>query len=87
MFLILLQLPVSMVKLLAAVVSMNVLIAVLRHWKGYDGSQKFVAVVLIAFLIMLPVCATWRWKRTTRLEWSDLWTTYMVLLLATTLFR
>jgi hypothetical protein len=78
--------PVWMVKSLAAVVSAEALIAILRHWHGYDGSERFVAVVLICWLIAMPVIATWKWKRVTRFEWSDLWPTYMVLMLATMLF-
>jgi hypothetical protein len=78
--------PVWLVKAFAVITSVNVLVAILSHWKGYDASAKFMAVVLVAWLIIMPVIATWRWKRTIRFEWSDLWITYVVLMLATLLF-
>ena len=78
--------PVWMVKALAVVTSVDVLLAILNHWKGYDATAKFLAIVLVAWLIMMPVIATWRWKRITRFEWSNLWTTYIVLMMATLLF-
>jgi hypothetical protein len=74
-----------MVKAFALVASANAFIAILRHWKGYDGSEKFVAVVLLSFLIMMPASATWKWGGA-RFEWSSLWSAYIVLMLATILF-
>jgi hypothetical protein len=76
--------PVWVIKSLAVVVSLDVLLAIVRHWTGYDLTAKFLAVVLMAILVVLPAGTTW--GRIKRYDWQSLLPAYMLLLLATTLF-
>ncbi len=76
--------PVWVIKSLAAVVSLDVLLTILRHWTGYDLIGKFLAVVLMAILVALPAATTW--GRIKRYDWQSLLPAYMLLMLATMLF-
>ena len=81
------RMPLWAYKLFVAIVTADVLIAVLKHWQGYDVVSRFLAVVLLSWLVLMPTAATLRWKTLRhRFEWPDLWPTYMVLLMATLLF-
>jgi hypothetical protein len=40
---------------MALVATLNVGIAVLRHWKGFDLTNRFVSVVLLASLVTIPL--------------------------------
>jgi hypothetical protein len=77
--------PVWLVKAFAVVVTVNVCLAILDHWKRFGGSQRFVAVALLAWLVLMPVAATWRWKGARRFAWANLWPTYLGLMLMTSL--
>ncbi len=76
--------PVWPIKVLAATVTADVILVVMRHWKGYDVLGKSLAVVLLAHLVLLPAGATW--GRVRRYPWPSLLPMYWSLLLATTLF-
>jgi hypothetical protein len=76
---------VRTIKFFAAVVTADVLIAVLRHWRGYDLVAKLLAIVLLTNLVVLP--ATVSWGRIKRYDWHSLLPAYMLLLLATILFN
>jgi len=80
------NIPVWLTKCFAAVVTADVWLVILRHWKSFDGVSKFLGVALLAWLIMIPVDATWRWIGPRRFHWSNLWPTYMILLMTTLLF-
>jgi hypothetical protein len=77
---------VGMVKLLAAIVTADVCLVIASHWNGYNWIQRSDAVLLLAFLAMIPSVATWRKKEKRLCEWAQLWPAYMLLLLATSLF-
>jgi hypothetical protein len=76
--------PVWAIKSLAVVVSLDVLLAILRRWTGFDLSGKFLAFALVALLVALPAATTW--GRIKRYDWQSLFPAYMLLLLATALF-
>lgn len=85
--------PVWTVKSLAFVVTADVCLVVARHWRCYDMLGKSLAVLLLAYLVMIPAVATWgrNWRGyarmgTRRIEWSGLTPTYILLMLATLLF-
>jgi hypothetical protein len=78
--------PVWIIKSLAAVVTVNVCLRIAWYWKGYYWDQKFVAIVMLAFLFTIPAVATWGRKETRRIEWDQLALPYMLLMLATSLF-
>ena len=78
--------PVWIVKFLATVVTANVCLVVAGHWRSYDVLGKFLAVLLSAYLVVIPVVATWGRKDTRRIEWGSLLPAYMMLMLATALF-
>jgi hypothetical protein len=78
------ELPVWIVKLLAATATANVFIVIFFHWKGYDWLGKSLAVTLLANLIAIPAVATW--GRVKRYPWQSLAPAYIFLTLATMLF-
>jgi hypothetical protein len=74
------MLPIWAYKTFVAVVTVNVLMVVLDHWRSYGVVSKFLAIVLLDWLVLMPIAATQRWRTSTfRFEWPDLWITYMVL--------
>jgi hypothetical protein len=80
------SMPVGPVKVLAAVVTANVCLAIAPHWKSYDFSHRCDAILLVAFLLMFPSIATWRRKEKRLFEWAQLWPAYMLLMFAANLF-
>jgi hypothetical protein len=76
--------PVWAIKALAAVVTADVFITIVRHWTGFDLVSKFLAVALLANLVALPAASSW--GRIKRYEWQSLFPAYLLLMLATSLF-
>jgi hypothetical protein len=76
------------VLLIGLLVSASVLLTIFKHWRGYDGISKFIAVVLISYLL-IPAATAIRGKsseaskpdRAQIAMWG-----YMSLMLATILF-
>jgi hypothetical protein len=73
-------------KFFAAAVSLDVFVAILNHWKGFDRFDRFLAAFIVLILIMVPARATWGGKRPASLEWPNLFLTYVILLMTTSLF-
>jgi hypothetical protein len=78
--------PVWIIKTLAGVVTAIVCMAVYDHWKGYDLVHEFLAVALLAYLIVIPAVATWGRKERRQFEWPNLMPAYAFLMMATMLF-
>jgi hypothetical protein len=78
--------PVSTIKFLAAVVTADVLMAILLHWTRFDWIQRGLAVVLLGLLVAIPAHATWGRKERRQYDWANLFPMYIVLMLATMLF-
>jgi len=76
--------PIWMIKVLAGAVTADVLMTIAKHWNGYDLISKFLALALLANLIVLPAAITW--GRIKRYDWQSLYPAYLWLLLATLLF-
>jgi len=74
--------------LLAFVVTANVCIRIAMHWGTYDWLSKFLAIVLVFSLVIVPGSASWGWKAGRSLGLQQLaGAAYMWLLLATLLFN
>jgi carbon starvation protein CstA len=78
--------PVWIIKSLAAAVTADVLIAIVLHWTGFDWARRSLAIVLLVYLVVMPVLATWVPKERRRYDWASLLPAYIFLMLATMLF-
>ena len=78
--------PVWTIKFLAAVVTADVLIAILLHWTHFDWIGRGLAVVLLGLLVAIPAHATWGRKEQRLYDWANLSPMYIVLMVATMLF-
>jgi len=78
--------PLWLVRSFAVVVTADVCMVIASSWRAYDVLGKSLAAVLLAYLAVIPAVATWRRKRTSGIEWSNLIPAYVLLMLATMLF-
>jgi carbon starvation protein CstA len=78
--------PVWIIKFLAAAVTTDVLVVIVLHWTSFDSVRRLLAVVLLAFLVVMPALATWAPKERRRYDWASLLPAYIFLMLATMLF-
>ena len=73
--------------LLAFAVTANVCIRIAVRWPGYDWLSKSLALVLLASLMVIPVCTVWSQKAGKKVGFPQfVQAAYMWLLLATLLF-
>lgn len=74
--------------LLAVAVTIDVCLAIAFHWRTYDWIKKFLALVLVANLVIVPVTIIIKRKKGIATKPDMLVTTaYIWLLLATLLFN
>jgi hypothetical protein len=74
--------------LLAFVVTIDVGLVIVRHWKTYDWLGKFLSIVLLLNLVIVPVTRTIKFRRGEKPKPEILvQTAYIWLLLATLLFN
>jgi hypothetical protein len=73
-------------RLFFAIVTADVFLAILRHWRGFDGGHQLVAGGLLLLLVWIPLVAIWKRTETTQRTWANLIPAYTLLMLATDLF-
>jgi hypothetical protein len=70
------------------VVTIDVSLAIVRHWKTYDSLGKFLGIVLLLNLVIVPLTRTIKFRRGEKPKPEILvQTAYIWLLLATLLFN
>jgi hypothetical protein len=74
------------VLVLGVIVTLNVCIAILEHWKHFDWSKRGLAVALLASLVGMPARMMWKREAGKSIDWQSLVIAYLWVLMVILLF-